>query len=96
MAAPIGNTNAVKGRRWANAIDAALKKRSKAEGQKALVALAEELLKKCEDGDMAALKELGDRIDGKVAQSVALSGAVGAYDLSGKTDEELKAIINGS
>lgn len=75
--APLGNQNASKGRRWLNAIEAALAKRSKAEGQKDLVELAEKLLTACEAGEAWALKELGDRLDGKPAQSVALTGEDG-------------------
>ncbi len=72
--APIGNTNAVKGKRWRNAIDTALEKRCKSDGQKALVALAEVMLAAAEKGESWALKEVGDRMDGRAAQSVTLSG----------------------
>ena len=74
--APKGNTNASKGRPWRDAIDNALKIRDKSrvDGKKALDVLAEELLVKCDDGDISALKELGDRIEGKSAQSVIISG----------------------
>ena len=37
----LGNDNAAKGKRWANAIDTALGNRCKSDGQKALVKLAE-------------------------------------------------------
>ena len=40
------------------------------EDQKALRKVAKVLIKKAQDGDMQAIKELGDRIDGKVAQQV--------------------------
>ena len=74
-----GNQNAAKGKRWAAAIDRALERRyeknaSLKDAQEALDALAEQLLLKADDGDMAALKELGDRIEGKPAQSVTVSG----------------------
>ncbi len=72
--APQGNTNAAKGKRWSNAIDTALANRSKSDAQAALVELAEKLILAAEGGDAWALKELGDRIDGKAAQSVTLSG----------------------
>jgi len=36
--------------------------------------IAEKLLEKAEEGDISALKELGDRLDGKPAQQVVLSG----------------------
>ena len=69
-----GNTNAVKGKRWSNAIDKALQQRCKSDGQKALVELAEVMLSAAEKGEAWASKELGDRIDGKPAQSVTLLG----------------------
>jgi hypothetical protein len=70
--APLGNQNALKGKRWSDAIDRALAKRCKGDGIKALDDLAEKLLLKAEEGDMSALKELGDRIEGKPQQQVAL------------------------
>ena len=72
--APLGNTNAVKGKRWANAIDKALENRCKSDGQTALVALAEAMLTAAENGEGWALKELGDRLDGKPAQTNILEG----------------------
>ena len=74
MAAPIGNQNAVKGTRWRNAIEKALENRCKSDGQKALVQIAERLLEKAMDGDVSALRELGDRMDGKAAQALIHQG----------------------
>lgn len=70
MPAPIGNQHAVKAKRWSMAIDAALAKRCKGDGVKALEELAEKLLAEAEKGDVSALKELGDRIEGKVPQAI--------------------------
>jgi hypothetical protein len=71
-----GNNNASKGKPWRDAIDRALaaREKSRVDGKKALDLLAEELLKKCDDGDMTALKELGDRVEGRPAQSLTVSG----------------------
>ena len=67
--APKGNKNARKeNREWANAIRRAVKQR------KRLGNLAEALLDKCETGDVSALKEFGDRYDGKPAQQLVLAG----------------------
>ena len=74
MGAPIGNQFAVKSKRWSMAIDAALEARSKRDGVVALEALAEKLLTLAEQGDLGALRELGDRIEGKPAQGVTVSG----------------------
>lgn len=72
--APLGNTNAVKGKRWANAIDKALENRCKSDGQAALVKLAEVMLNAAENGEQWAIKELGDRMDGRPAQTTVLEG----------------------
>lgn len=70
--APSGNKNAVKAKPWAMAIERALAKRTKSLSaqRNALDDLAEKLLEQCEQGDMSALKELGDRLDGKPQQSI--------------------------
>lgn len=70
-----GNANATKGKRWSDAIDRALAERSRVSQIQSLDALAEVLLKNCDAGDMAALKELGDRLDGRASQ--AITGADG-------------------
>ncbi len=77
MAAPLGNQYAVKSKRWLTAIDKALAKRSRPDQIEALDALAEKLLVLCEAGELSALKELGDRLDGKAAQQIDLGGKDG-------------------
>ena len=72
--AALGNQNAIRAKRWSQAIDRALSERSRKDQIDALDALAEKLLMLCDAGDLGALKELGDRIEGKSAQSVTLSG----------------------
>jgi hypothetical protein len=74
MAAPKGNNYAGKAKRWSDAIDRALSKRGRNDALLALDDLAEKLLAKCDEGDMTALKELGDRIEGKPTQSVDVGG----------------------
>lgn len=78
VGAPIGNNNAGKAKRWSAAIDRALGKRAEGQSlkdaQEALDELAGKLLEAADNGDGWALKELGDRIEGKPAQSVTLSG----------------------
>lgn len=74
--APLGNKNAAKPRIWQQAIERALETRTKSriDGKKEIDALAEKLLDAVASGDLAALKEFGDRIDGKPAQQVQVSG----------------------
>lgn len=69
MAAPKGNKNAAKAKVWTAAIERALDKRGTSR-IKALDALAEKLLVLADSGDLAALKELGDRLEGKPAQAI--------------------------
>ena len=65
-----GNKNA---NIWFNAIKRAIKRREDKDPQ-ALEKLADVLLNKAADGDMTALKELGDRLDGKAALQVTHEG----------------------
>jgi hypothetical protein len=75
MGAPAGNQNANIGKRWRVAIDKALDNRSLADQQDALERVAQALIVKALEGDLEAIKVLGDRLDGKPAQAVALTGA---------------------
>jgi hypothetical protein len=77
MAAPAGNQFAVKAKRWTMAIERALQKRSKSDQLEALDVLAEKLLAACDGGDLQALKELGDRLDGKPKQQIEATGEGG-------------------
>ena len=68
---PVGNTKSSKDNRlWRNTIQRAI-----AQGDPdRLRRIAEALLDKAADGDMAAIKELGDRLDGKTAQQIIVQG----------------------
>lgn len=65
--APEGNKNSSKNNRlWAETI-----KRAVAQSDpERLRRIAESLLNKAEEGDLGAIKELGDRLDGKAMQAV--------------------------
>lgn len=71
MGAPIGNQNAVRAKRWTQAIERALDRRSRVGQIQALDELADKLLDAGYAGEQWALKELGDRIEGKPTQVVA-------------------------
>lgn len=73
VGAPKGNQNAKKAKIWTAAIERALEKRSKAAFDE-IDRLAEKLLDQCAEGDLQALKELGDRLEGKPGQSVVVGG----------------------
>jgi len=77
MAAALGNQYAAKHKRWTMALERALEKRSRVAQVEALDLLAEKLLAKCDEADLGALKELGDRLEGKPAQSLEHSGPDG-------------------
>lgn len=65
--APEGNTNSSKDNRlWAGTIRRAITQGDPERLRK----IAEALLNKAAEGDMAAIKELGDRLDGKSTQPV--------------------------
>lgn len=74
MAAPLGNQNGAKGRRWQDALNKALarftdpEKRIEAGG--ALDAIAEKVVRLAIDGDWDSIIEIGNRLDGKPAQAI--------------------------
>jgi hypothetical protein len=65
--APEGNTNSNKDNRlWANTIRRAI---AQSDGSR-LRKIAEALLDKAAEGDISAIRELGDRLDGKATQPI--------------------------
>lgn len=66
MAAPAGNQNAKKGKLWSDALRKALV----AEDGKKLRKLADKLVALAMKGNVMAIKEIGDRMDGKPAQAI--------------------------
>ena len=71
MSAPLGNQNARK-RHWAEAITAAVQKEiDPATGRRKIHAIADKLMEMAEAGDIQAMKEIGDRIDGKAVQTIS-------------------------
>lgn len=70
--APLGNKNGAKSRLFEQALIRAIKQRDLELGEgETLRGIAEALLDKCKTADMQAIKELGDRLDGKPAQTIA-------------------------
>ncbi len=73
--APLGNTNAAKGRRWANAVERAVdaypEKPVSLEINKGIDEAAFAFVKKMMgEKDLGFFREFGDRIDGKPAVSI--------------------------
>lgn len=72
--APIGNRNGAKEKPWLAALNRALERRSLESQKNALDDLANKLLDSCMDGNLSALQELANRLDGKPAQSLTVGG----------------------
>jgi hypothetical protein len=69
--APLGHTNASKNNRiWGDLI----RKLAVQEDYRRLHTIANALYEKAADGDMNAIKEIGDRLDGKAMQENKISG----------------------
>lgn len=71
-----GNNNASKGKPWRDAIDKALKqfKTDEIKAKTALFNIATKVVEKALDGDKDAIQEIGNRLDGRPAQSVEVAG----------------------
>ena len=68
MSAPKGNQNSTKDKRvWSKVI----RKLAVQEDYKRLHRVAEALFKKAEEGDVACIREMGDRIDGRAEQTIS-------------------------
>lgn len=73
--APLGHTNSSKNNRmWGNII----KKLAVQEDYRRLHVIAEALYEKASDGDLGAIKEIGDRLDGKAIATTEIGGIDGA------------------
>lgn len=75
-----GNDNAKSGTEWRSSIKRALTRFASASGdkeptyRKGIDKIADELVKAAANGDRWAIEEIGNRADGKPAQSVTVSG----------------------
>jgi hypothetical protein len=79
MGGTVGNKNSSKANRaWGKVV----RKLAVQEDAKRLHQVAEALFRKAEDGDISAIKELGDRIDGKAMQ-----------EISGNSDAPITVIV---
>lgn len=85
--AQIGNTNASNKRKpWAEALERALEAHKPAEQRQRLAALAEAVVAKAMDGDVSAIKEIGDRLDGKAKQQTEITGLDDGAIMIGKVE----------
>lgn len=72
MAAPKNNKGYKSDKQWREAIQLAVHRLASDGKTKHLDLLAMRLVKAGADGDVSALREIGDRLDGKPAQSVSV------------------------
>jgi hypothetical protein len=74
MGAPLGNDNNRKNQYWSDAL-----RKHITQNPKDLADAAQALFNKAKDGDVGAIKEIGDRLEGKAVQRVEGSGADGEF-----------------
>ena len=94
----LGNTNGSHDKPWQRALDKQLKDYkpgvdSTVEQYWALQEIAKKVIDMALDGEMAAIKEIGDRSDGKAVQGINLEGNLVVYQprikrLDGSVDED--------
>lgn len=70
MAAAPGNQYAAKTKRWQKALERALARMSSESVDAGLDRVADQVVAQAITGDQWAVKEIGERIDGKVAQAI--------------------------
>lgn len=92
MGAPLGNTNAKSAKRWADALNRALARAAEGKGFEAgLDKVADTVVAHAIAGSKEAWQEIGNRQDGKPAQSLEIDANVnGSLTLTiASTDPEL-------
>lgn len=70
MAAPLGNTNAIKGKRWQKALEKALARIGEGDVDNGLSKVADKVILAAAEGDKDAWKEIADRMDGKATTNI--------------------------
>ena len=74
MAAPIGNQFAAKAKDWEQALKRAMARKAEGDYRVTLTKIADVVVEKALDGDKDAWREVAERMDGKTAQGLTLSG----------------------
>lgn len=79
VGAPIGNSNASKGREWTEALRWALDnyESSSIKRGQALRAIANKVIEQAIEGDKDAYQEIANRLDGKPVQAISGTGPGG-------------------
>lgn len=89
MAAPKGNTNATKTKPWIKALE-----RVAMQDADTLRRIALKVFQMAEEGDMSAIREIGDRLDGKPVQQVIMDATVEDKTVREYKDHELTALLS--
>ena len=74
MAAPEGNKNYVKGKKWQKALEKALARIGDGDMEVGLAKVADKVVLAAAEGDKDAWKDIADRLDGKPAQTTTIDG----------------------
>lgn len=93
MGAPVNNRNAAKAKDWETAIRKAIAQHTEKD---VLRKIAQKLVDKALEGEQFAITEIGNRLDGKPAQSIDLSGSLETREAVEMTDAELQRIATSS
>jgi hypothetical protein len=76
MAAPVGNKNAQKAKLWEQALKRALARAGNATVDSGLDKVADKTVNAALAGERWAIQEIGERLDGKAAQTIEHSGSI--------------------
>lgn len=93
----LGNNNAAKGTQWRDAINAVFKRaETEKDRRRMLITLAEKLVDMAMEGDMAAIKEIGDRLDGKPKISMDLNATMTMTDIGVLANMRQATLVSGT
>ena len=96
--APTGNNNAGKNAPWRDAINAAMLKHKEYGGSveraTTLREIAAKLIDMALEGDLGAMKELGDRVEGKAKQTLDITNLTPESMTTDQLQEQLKELDN--
>lgn len=84
-----GNKSFANHKRWQQALTKALADEGGGDADKGLLVIAKQCVAAAKGGDMRAMREIGDRFDGKPAQAVELSGPDGGPMEIELSDEDI-------
>ena len=75
--APLGNDNPTRGKEWTSALRRAMAHKANGDYRETLLKIANAVIDKALDGDLAAWREIAEREDGKPAQALTVANEEG-------------------